>query len=230
MADHPRFGPVARALLSEWGDPPIPERVHTTLRAWLPAAHPLFLQLLGLVSHEAVRFFDLETLGLFGVPVILAAFGHLEDGGLRVTQYLARSIEEEPPLLEAATEELTGASLVLSYNGKAFDWTTLRERCAYYGLPFKGRPVHVDLLHHARRAFSGQLSDLHLSTVEESLLGLERTGDLPSDQVPVFYERYLQTGDPRPLIPIVAHNRQDVASLAALLDRLLVSEPPDHAR
>jgi len=230
LTTHPRFGPAARALLAQWDDPPNPERVHDTLCAWLPASHPLFLELLGLVPREEIRFFDLETLGLFGVPVILAAFGRFEAGGVRVSQYFARSIGEEPSLLEAAIEELSGASLIVSYNGKAFDWTTLRERVAYYGLAFDHRPIHIDLLHHARRAFSGRLPDLHLSTVERSVLGLDRGEDIPSDQVPAFYERYLETGDPRPLAPIVAHNRQDVASLAALLARLLENRTSDHAR
>jgi uncharacterized protein len=221
LVDHPRFGPVAAALLKEWEDPPNPDRVHATLRTWLPAAHPLFLELLGMVDEEAIVFFDLETLGLFGVPIILAAFGRPERGSVRVTQYVARSIAEEPALLEAALGEIADAQVVLSYNGKAFDWTTLRERSAYYGLTFDSQPIHIDLLHHARRAFGARLPDLHLHTVEEHVFGLERTGDLPSDQVPVFYERYLQTGDPRALLPIVTHNHQDVLSLAALLGHLI---------
>ncbi len=229
LLTHPRFGAVARALLAKWNDPPNPERVYATLSSWLPAAHPLFLQILGLVPREEILFFDLETLGLFGVPVILAAFGRLDGDEIRITQYLARSISEEPSLLEAVTERLAEASLILSYNGKAFDWTTLGERCAYYGLPFDRRLIHIDLLHHARRAFGERLPDLHLHTVEELLFDLERTGDLPSDQVPVFYETYLRTGDPALLVPIVTHNRQDVVSLAELLTRLLEIESPDHA-
>ncbi len=34
--------------------------------------------------------------------------------------------------------------------------------------------------------------------------------------VPEFYEAYLRTGNPGPLVPIVEHNRQDVVSLARL--------------
>ena len=35
--------------------------------------------------------------------------------------------------------------------------------------------------------------------------------------VPEFYETYLHTGNPGPLVPIVEHNRKDVTSLAKLL-------------
>jgi hypothetical protein len=34
--------------------------------------------------------------------------------------------------------------------------------------------------------------------------------------VPEFYETYLTSGNPGPLVPIVTHNRQDLVSLARL--------------
>ena len=39
--------------------------------------------------------------------------------------------------------------------------------------------------------------------------------------VPEFYETYLQSGNPGPLVPIVEHNREDVTSLAKLLFHFL---------
>ena len=112
------------------------------------------------------------------------------------------------------------ASLLISYNGKAFDWTYLRERFAFYGLPFDHAPMHIDLLHHARRAFQDCLPNLRLSTLEGHL-GIHRTQDLPSEAVPDFYSTYLETGNPGPLVPIINHNCQDVETLALLLARLL---------
>lgn len=221
LLSHPRFAGLATALLEDWGEPLDPARVNATLSTWLPASHPLFLQLPALVPYDRILFFDLETLGLFGVPIILAALGRPGAAEIRITQYLACSIDEEVALLEGVGEALSHASLILSYNGKSFDWTYLRERFAYYGLRFDYAPIHIDLLHHARRAYRDLLPDVRLGTIEERVLGVSRTEDLPGEAVPEYYEAYLQSGNPGPLVPIVNHNQQDVATLALLFTRLL---------
>ncbi len=220
LLDHPRWKQAASNLLAYWGRPLDPNRVVETLSYWLPTRHPLFLQLVSLVPQERILFFDLETLGLGGTPIILAALAQLNAEGIRITQYLARSLDEEPALLDQIARLITEASLLISYNGKTFDWTYLRERFAYYGLQFTHAPMHIDLLHHARRAFHDCLPNMRLSTLEGHL-GIQRTEDLPSEAVPEFYSAYLETGNPGPLVPIVNHNRQDVQTLALLLSHLL---------
>ncbi|KUG20682.1 hypothetical protein ASZ90_009572 [hydrocarbon metagenome] len=58
-------------------------------------------------------------------------------------------------------------------------------------------------------------------TLERGLFGIERSGDVPSQMVPEFYEAYLRSGNPGPLVPVVEHNRQDVITLARLFARLM---------
>ncbi len=58
-------------------------------------------------------------------------------------------------------------------------------------------------------------------TIEHHLLGSSRSHDLPGSMVPEFYETYLQSGNPGPLVPIVQHNLEDVTSLAKLLFHFL---------
>ncbi len=220
LLDHPRWKQAASNLLAYWGRPLDPNRVYETLSYWLPTRHPLFLQLVSLVPQGRILFFDLETLGLGGTPIILAALAQLNAEGIRITQYLARSLDEEPALLDQIAQVIAKTSLLISYNGKTFDWTYLRERFAYYGLQFPHEPMHMDLLHHARRAFHDCLPNLRLSSLERHL-GIYRREDLPSEAVPEFYSTYLETGNPGPLVPIVNHNRQDVQTLALLLGHLL---------
>lgn len=221
LVEHPRWGDQARSLLTQWSDPLDLRRVYETVSHWLPASSPLFLQLLGLVPRARVLFFDLETLGLSNAPIILAALGFLDEGEVRIVQYLARSFDEEVGILEQVGMALKGCDLLLSYNGKSFDWTYLRERFSYYGLPFPYELPHIDLLHHARRAFRDTLPDMRLGTVEDRVLAVSRDADLPSEDVPEYYTTYLDTHDPGSLVPIVNHNRQDIASLGLLLDHLL---------
>jgi len=221
LRSHPRWGTASAALLDRWGTPFDPIEVYRTLARWLPASSPGFLRLLSLISPSDLLFFDLETLGLGGAPVILAAIGRFEPDGFLVRQYLAPSPAEEIALLELLRRDIRAATGLLSYNGKSFDWTVLKERFAYYGLSLPRVEVHVDLLHQARRAWRDELGDCHLGTIEESVLGVRRDADLPSEQVPLYYTMYLETGHPGPLVPIVNHNRQDIISLGLLLDRLL---------
>ena len=221
LTDHPRWGDASAALLAAWGNPLDPQAVYRSLARWLPSSDPLHLRSLALLPIDGLRFFDLETLGLGGSPIVLAAVGRFADDGFVVRQTLAPSLAAEVGLIEQTATDLAEASALVTYNGKSFDWTILRERSAYYGLPLPEAPIHIDLLHHARRGLAGTLPDCHLGTVEAHVLGIERTNDLPSADVPVHYTEYLETGDATPLIPVVNHSRQDLVSLVALLDHLL---------
>jgi uncharacterized protein YprB with RNaseH-like and TPR domain len=221
LCDHPRWGGASNALLAHWGTPLDPNAVYRSLERWLPSADPLHLQSLGLLPIEKLLFFDLETLGLGGSPIFLVAVGRFTGEGFLIRQYLAASLGAEVALLERMEAELRDASVLLSYNGKSFDWTILRERFAYYGLPLPGAPIHVDLLHHTRRAFGAETPDCHLGTIEHRVLGIERSNDLPSAEVPTHYTAYLETGNAAYLVPIVDHSRQDLASLVVLLRHLL---------
>ena len=84
-----------------------------------------------------------------------------------------------------------------------------------------GRIPHFDVLHFSRRRWKDQLPSLRLSNLEREILGVSRDNDVPGQMVPEFYETYLRSGNPGPLVPIVRHNGQDVISLARLFFHLL---------
>lgn len=52
------------------------------------------------------------------------------------------------------------------------------------------------------------------AALERYLLGMERKEDVPGALVPEFYEAYMRTKNPGPLIPIIKHNKQDLVTLA----------------
>ncbi|MBP1928651.1 uncharacterized protein YprB with RNaseH-like and TPR domain [Methanolinea mesophila] len=191
-----------------------------TLTRWVSRksspAHPLSMLASGLFPPERLVFLDLETLGFFSRPIILFGIGRFSGQELVVSQYLLRGIEEELPSLLRASELLGPGTVAVTYNGKSFDIPYLRERLAFYGEfpPLSG--VHFDLLHHSRRRWKDRFPDCRLSTLEKRLFGVRREEDVPSAMVPEFYETYLRTGNPGPLVPIVTHNCQDVVSLARL--------------
>ena len=231
LRGHPRWGPQARRLLQQiYGCNP--KELQRLLRRWIPFSHPLWARLCRLVPSERLRIFDIETLGLFGRPIVLLGVARPCPEGLEIRQYVVRDITEELPALRAVLEQelkecVEGEGALVTYNGKAFDWHMLEERLNYYGLLLDPdeEPLHVDLLPATRRRFRGELPDARLETVERRL-GRERLLDLPSALVPDFYNTYLETGNVGPLVPILEHNKHDLVTLAVLLRELSRSPEP----
>jgi uncharacterized protein YprB with RNaseH-like and TPR domain len=222
LAEHPRWGSQACELVNELNQLDV-KRLQRLIHRWFPVSHPLALKLFGLASSERVRFFDLESLGLFGRPTVLLGIARPYGDTLEIDQYLTRNILEELPALLEITRALSDEPALVTYNGRAFDMNFLEERLSYYGLHVELDPVHFDLLPHARRRYRGRLPDVRLDTVEKHL-GLRRAMDMPSSLVPDFYNTYLETNNIGPLIPIIEHNKHDLIALAVLAMELCRGE------
>jgi hypothetical protein len=76
------------------------------------------------------------------------------------------------------------------------------------------------LLTIARRIFKPRLPDCALQTIEQAVLDLHRSEDLPGTLIPSRYVAWLREGEDDVLEPVFVHNRQDVLSMALLLARL----------
>ncbi|MCY3911845.1 MAG: ribonuclease H-like domain-containing protein [Chloroflexi bacterium] len=172
---------------------------------------------------ERALFVDTETTGLAGgtgTYAFLVGCGWVEAGALRVEQYFMRDHADEPALMAHLARVISRFDWTVSFNGKSFDLPLLRTRFIMNrrrtALDALGA---LDLLHVARRLWRYQLPHRDLGTLEREILGVERELDVPSHEIPEIYFRYLRTGDARELVPVVAHNRVDMVSMAALLAR-----------
>ena len=186
-----------------------------------------------LFTRTAVRpplvFFDLETTGLSGgagTYAFLVGLGWFSDDGYFVTrQYFLAEHSGEGPMLELVRQDLEGAGLLVSFNGKSFDAPVLESRCAFHRLGWidTGRP-HFDVLHPARRFWSGDEAEggCSLVALERRLLGAGRTNDVPGFEIPARYFQFMRSGDAGPLAAVFEHNRLDLLTLAALTSRLLL--------
>jgi uncharacterized protein YprB with RNaseH-like and TPR domain len=226
LAEHPRFGPRARRLKAALDRDPA--AVFRWVRERVPAAHPWLWWTADLFPPEQLLFLDIETLGFFGVAVVVVGVAEWGDGRWQVTQYLASSPTEEPALLAAFARHAAGRVLV-TYNGRTFDWPMLMGRAAYWGLSLShpGWP-HYDLLPRVRRLWGDRLPDCRAATVEREILGVSRTDDLPGAFVPEFYDRYLQEGNVGPLVYVVEHNFSDVAGMVRLFQHLQTVREDEH--
>lgn len=169
-------------------------------------------------------FLDTETTGLSGgtgTVAFLIGLAWRDDGGLRLTQFFLGDFNREDALLWAVGEYVRQAGVLVSYNGRTFDWPLLQTRLVMRRVdPMWPSPPHLDLLTLARRIFKPRLPDCALQTVEQAVLAFYRNEDLPGTLIPGRYLTWLRAPDEDTLEPIFAHNRQDVLSMALLLARL----------
>ena len=173
-------------------------------------------------------FVDLETTGLAGgagTYAFLVGCAWFEGPVFHVRQFFMSSLTAERAMLEAFGELAATASLLVTFNGKTFDLPLIDTRYQFHRrpTPFAATP-HLDMLHPARRLWRADEDTpagggCRLSTLEESLCGHTREGDVPGFEIPARYFHYVRSGDARPLEPVLEHNRLDLLSLAFLTSR-----------
>ncbi len=178
-------------------------------------------------TPEDPLFLDIESCGLAGSCVFLVGLMSFRDGELTFEQLLARHYGEEPAVLAALAQRLGQAGLLVTFNGKAFDMTCLRERAAFHGVALPAEPTHLDILHEARRRWRGLLPDCRLVTLERWLCRRHRLGDIPGSEVPDAYHRFVTSADARALGAVLHHNLLDLLTMGQLLCLLLTGEQPD---
>ncbi len=170
---------------------------------------------------EGLVILDLETTGFWGCPIFLVGLLLVDDGELVSLQILARDYPEEAAMLEVTSEVLAGRDLLVTFNGKSYDVPCLRDRCVIHRVePVADRLGHVDILHPARRRWQHELPDCRLQTLEKSIVGIHRTGDVPSAEIPGVYHAFTATGDPDPLLPVLHHSRVDVVTTLRVFTKL----------
>ena len=177
-------------------------------------------------------FIDLETTGLSGgagTLAFLVGCGYFDLGAFQVRQFLLTSHAGERALLAAVADFFNDTDLIVTYNGKTFDVPVMETRWTFHRMemPLDGVP-HFDMLHPARRLWKGRPDaratgadegGCRLSTLERVLFDVQRVGDVGGFEIPGRFFGFVRSGDPRPLEPVLEHNRIDLVSLAAVTAR-----------
>ena len=175
------------------------------------------------VSPRRTVFIDLETTGLSGgagTVAFLVGCGYFDLSAFQVRQFLLLSHSTERALLAAVADFFEDADLIVTYNGKTFDVPVMETRWLFHRMemPLDGVP-HFDMLHSARRLWKHDEQGCRLSTLERTLFDVRRVGDVPGLEIPSRFFGFVRSGDPRPLEPVLEHNRIDLVSLAAVTAR-----------
>src|SRR5260370_146521 len=111
-------------------------------------------------------------MGGTGTYPFLVGLGWWEGGGLEVEQLFMREYSEERSVLAALAERLAERPVLVTFNGKSFDWPLLETR---YRMTRSITPpvlrAHLDFLHPARNLWRLRLGSGGLSPPEPYLLG-----------------------------------------------------------
>ena len=176
-------------------------------------------------------YFDTETTGLAGGTGTLAFLlgtAEIREENVVLSQVHLPGPGQEGPMLRWLASRIEDSTLLLSFNGRSFDWPLLRSRYVMNRLvPPPERP-HVDLLHCARRVFRHHLEELKLSTLERRVLDVHRQGDIDSALIPAVWFDFLRTGRIAMLGRVLAHNERDVRSMVDLVNRLVAAWEERH--
>jgi uncharacterized protein len=212
-------------------------RWHATPEVCVPDARSLSLLLPQTLHAEDLLqpardpeqwlFLDTETTGLAGgtgTYPFLVGIAWWDAGGLQVEQLFMRDLDEEHSLLLELSERMAQRPVLVTFNGKSFDWPLLETRYrmtrAIRAFPPK---VHLDFLHPARQLWRLRLGSVRLRDLERHVLNgdgrvLEwsRHNDIDSSLIPQMYFDYLRGGSAEPLASVFPHNQMDLRGLAAV--------------
>jgi uncharacterized protein len=211
----PEFTPpsaIALELLSRTRDEPLSRRTHSALR-----------------DPQKWLFLDTETTGLAGgtgTYAFLIGLAWWDAGGLQVEQLFLRDFSEEHSLLHELSARIAERPVLVTFNGKTFDWPLLESRFTMTRcIKVPHLSAHLDLLHPARalwklRLGSVRLVELERHVLDASRLGWHREEDVASSSIPQFYFDYLRGGSPYPLAGVLKHNQMDLRGLATLYGKI----------
>jgi uncharacterized protein YprB with RNaseH-like and TPR domain len=170
-------------------------------------------------------FLDTETTGLAGgtgTYPFLVGLAWLEGGGLEVEQLFMREYSEERSVLAALAERMAERPVLVTFNGKSFDWPLLETRYRMTRtIPPPLPRAHLDFLHPARDLWRLRLGSVRLSQLERHVLGWDRGSDIASELIPRIYLDFVRGGRAEPVVPVFQHNQMDLRGLAGLSDRIL---------
>ena len=192
-----------------------------------------------LENPEKWLFLDTETTGLAGgtgTYAFLTGIAWWDAGGLQAEQFFMRDFADEHSVLCELAERIAERPVLVTFNGKTFDWPLLESRFTMTRrIAAPKLATHLDLLHPARALWRIRLGSVRLTELEREVLEAERLGwrredDIPSALIPQFYFDYLRGGSAAPLAGVARHNQMDLRGLAALfgkINSILSEEEPE---
>ena len=174
-------------------------------------------------------FLDTEATGFIGGGgnlAFLIGLAWWDAGGIQIEQLFMRDLAEEYSILFELARRIRQRPVLVTYNGKSFDWPLLLSRFEMsrrIAAPMVR--AHLDFLHPAREIWKLQTGSSKLGHLEEHVLGFGSLGwsrreDIDASRIPGVYFDYV-SGRAHRMETVFRHNRMDLRGLAALAVRVL---------
>jgi len=180
-------------------------------------------------NPEKWLFLDTEATGFIGGAgnlAFLIGLAWWDSGGIQIEQFFMRDAAEEYSILLELARRLRKRPVLVTFNGKSFDWPLLASRFQMTrAIAVPILDAHLDFLHPAREIWKLQIGGVKLGHLEERVLGAESLGwsrreDIDSALIPGIYFDYA-CGKAERMEAVFRHNRMDLRGLAALAGRIL---------
>ena len=169
-------------------------------------------------NADKYAFFDIETTGLSKKrdKVYLTGFVYYADNCFHSCQFLAESDSDEYTLLSHTIDFASQFSLLVSFNGDAFDIPFVKERCRHHDIKCN-LPGDYDIykeIKPLRKIFG--LSSLRQKSVED-FLGIKRIDEMNGGELIDVYKKYTENHDSGLRQLLLQHNFDDICGLADIL-------------
>ena len=147
---------------------------------------------------EKWLFLDTETTGLSGgtgTYAFLIGLAWWDSGGLQMEQLFLRDYSEEHSILHELAGRLAERPVLVTFNGKTFDWPLLQSRFTMTrSIAIPKIAAHLDLLHPARALWRLRLGSVRIAEVG----GLEivrdfsfaRLGGMEASGISAAFQRF----------------------------------------
>ena len=167
--------------------------------------------------YERIMYLDIETCGLSSSPIFLVGVMYPTENDFILEQLFARDYTEEHPLMAYLIELMDRTDVLVTFNGKTFDYPYIKERGLLHRVFFDPDQAHFDLLHESRRRWKEYLPDCKLQTIERYILKRHRSGDIPGEEIPEVYHNFVRTGEATRIKSVLQHNMLDLISMAEIV-------------
>ncbi len=179
------------------------------------------------ISIPDMVFMDIETTALkpgAGNVVFLIGIGYYKKKRFHIIQFFLQDYQDEQAMLYALNRFASKFLTLVTFNGHSFDVPMLQSRYDMHRIqaPWLQLP-NMDLYHFAKRVYRGRMKRFSLIQMEMHVLGLERSEDIPGQDIPAAFFDYQAHGKTDAMHLVCQHHLQDILSLYFLLNQIAVS-------
>ncbi len=187
------------------------------------SSHKMAFLLLSFFNKNDLLFLDIETKSLyFETQIITIGCGYFENNCFKTIHFTALNEEGEYDILQNFNSILKNRKALVTFNGKSFDVPFIELRMSYYNIDNNISDYHnFDLYFFTKKAFKSHQDSFSLKEIDKKILNKHRSNDINGEDVNYYYNRYLNTKNINFLKPVINHNREDIVSLALLLNKLI---------